>query len=122
MATLPADDDNWIHEYKGHIVMHLISELPTRTLEKLIGFDKDVGRTCPFDVKLTINGHEFDFDRFAVHVQQQMERMINEAAAELIKDKFESMTEDVFSMMEEAKQVMRNKLIDVIKHDPWGRR
>ncbi len=116
MTAFPKDPREWIHTYKGHIVMQLLAELPHPDFEKLVGTDRQL------DVTVTVNGRAFDFDRFAVHAQAQLERMVNEAAADLIKEKFAAMTEDVYDMLEETKRVLRNKLIDVLKHDPWERR
>jgi len=69
------------------------------------------------DVCFSINGHELDFEGFCRHWESQVNRMIQDEAAELFQNKFNDVAELLNDLEERLKEEVKKRLEDWEKEE-----
>lgn len=87
---------------KNTLISHIVLECMTDALYKQIGETSKKGEGVVSDVKLMVDGKELDIKIFADEWESQVDRMIREAATELLNEKFSSISDTVEYMSTEV--------------------
>jgi hypothetical protein len=93
----------------SHIVLNSISETTMNALVKT-GSVKGIGVFC--NLILTANGHELDLEAFVDHWQNQVDRIIEEKAEELLADRFREIQDMLTTLEERIKSEINKRLED----------
>jgi len=96
---------------RNDFIMHIIlSAMKTSVLEELTENRQKEGIVA--DVCLTVNGKELDLEHFCEHWQFQVDRMIKEEAAELVKNRFSDVENLMYDLEERLKEEIDKRLED----------
>lgn len=97
-------DREWKYSFLLSVMTKKADGIPDGFL-KVFGIDGDHTKTRELDVKVTINGVEVDYEHFISSMESQMERIIQNRAAAILK---ESVQDKMIAIQDALSKVERN--------------
>jgi hypothetical protein len=104
-----------IHNGLDDLVSHIVFHCASQALLQQITNDPVYDETGNLDIKLMVNGHELDFEKFCDHWQSQINEAVVNAAKELIDEGLHEKLRQVEEMIEEVKSVLQSALTAQLK-------
>lgn len=102
--------------FLGHCLMEALAKIKDKTVIEKIGLVS--GKNKELDVSLTINGVEVKFSEFMNTLQEQHERMLEEKAQEMMKDRFAGFSETLGEMEHKVKEMFYQSFPNA-REDVW---
>ena len=106
-----------IDQYQNSLSTHIIVECLTDVVMKELNSIPVYPNGITADVCFSINGHELDFEKFCRHWESQVDRIIKDEATELIKEKFNDVTEFLNDLEERLKEEVKKRMEDWERED-----
>lgn len=100
----------------GHIAIRLMCTLPE---QEQAAFHKQNAPGTGIDITVSMNGVEFDFEKFAEIVYKQLDVMVVEEAGKMLKQKTSDLTERLHDSIEHLTQGIRKQASDALGYNPW---
>lgn len=112
-------DPDWVRQFTGHIAIGMICTLSEDDQAAFYAERKDKPPGTGTEVRVIIDGKEFDFELFAKRVEQQLDREIVEKAGELLKTRVFEMLEPLQDSVDKFADGLKAQAAEMLGYNPW---
>jgi hypothetical protein len=120
MTVYSKEPRGWLDTFVGHAFLSMVSDKGSdkEAIEKIMERCAAYGG---YDLRVTANDVQLDFDVFLKKIESQMDRMIVEKAGELLKSKLGDLLFEFEEVAQEFGTGLKREAAKLLGYDPWER-